>query len=244
MLGRRRRVGHVPDRPRDAATTTPPCSPRSTTWPPSTGSTRAAELLPEVLLAGQAAGALTDAGAPRCSTRPGTLQPGVPLCPPEGDAGTGMVATNSVAPRTGNVSAGTSIFAMVVLEQPLTRCTTSSTSSPPRPATWWRWCTATTARASSRAWAGLFGRVRRGARRPTSTPTTSSRRCSARRSTATPDGGGLLAYNYLSGEPITGLAEGRPLVVRTPDSRLTLANFMRAQLYGAFGTLRPRHATS
>ena len=159
------------------------------------------------------------------------------LCPPEGDAGTGMVATCSVAPRTGNVSAGTSIFAMVVLERPLEqRRTTSSTSSRRPPATRSRWCTATTARASSPRGRACSA----GSPRPPGTPLDADAVFEALFREALDgeaDAGGLLAYNHLAGEPIAGLAEGRPLFVRTPDSRFTLANFMRAQLYGVFGTL-------
>ena len=92
------------------------------------------------------------------------------------------------------------------------------------------------------AWVGLFARFADASRGRRSTPTPSSRRSSARRCDGEPDAGGLLAYNHLAGEPIAGLDEGRPLFVRTPDSRFTLANFMRAQLYGVFGTLAPRHA--
>ena len=144
------------------------------------------------------------------------------------------------APAT--CSAGTSIFAMVVLERAARRtCTTSSTSSPRPPATRSRWCTATTARASS---------ARGRASSASSRPPLGARRTRRRVRGAVPrrpldgeaDAGGLLAYNHLSGEPIAGLAEGRPLFVRTPDSRLTLANFMRAQLYGVFGDPEPRHA--
>jgi sugar (pentulose or hexulose) kinase len=194
-----------------------------------------AALLPKALVAGEDAGALTTEGAALLDPT-GRLQPGAPVCPPEGDAGTGMVATNAIAQRTGNISAGTSIFAMVVLEKPMTavheeldivttpagdlvamvHCNNGASEL----ATWAGVFTAFAAAIGANAdanavFGALFGAALEGEA----------------------DGGGLLAYNYLAGEPITGLAEGRPLVVRTPGSRLTLANFMRTQLYAAFGTL-------
>jgi len=192
-------------------------------------------LLPEVLGAGQAAGALTDEGAALLDPT-GTLHAGIPLCPPEGDAGTGMVATNSVAPRTGNVSAGTSIFAMVVLERPLGSLhhEIDVVTTPAGDPVAMVHCN--NGASEIDAWAGLFGQF------ATALGATASNDevfgalfRSALEGEA--DGGGLLAYNYLAGEPITGLEAGRPLVVRTPGSRATLANFMRAQLYGMFGTL-------
>ena len=194
-----------------------------------------APLLPEVLLAGQEAGRLTEAGAALLDPT-GTLQPGIPLCPPEGDAGTGMVATNAVAPRTGNVSVGTSIFAMVVLEKPLASVhdELDLVTTPSGELVAMVHCN--NGASELGAWADVFGQF------ATALGSTAGADevfgallREALRGDA--DGGGLLAYNYLSGEPITGLDEGRPLFVRTPDSRLTLANFMRAQVYGAFGTL-------
>lgn len=192
-------------------------------------------LLPGVLPAGGDAGMLTEAGA-KLLDPTGTLKPGVPVCPPEGDAGTGMVATNAVAPRTGNISAGTSIFAMVVLEKPLStvheeldivttpggdlvamvHCNNGASELGTWADVFSEFAAAIGAKADANAVFGaLFAAALEGEA----------------------DGGGLLAYNYLAGEPITGLAEGRPLVVRTPGSKFTLANFMRTQLYGVFGTL-------
>lgn len=196
---------------------------------------RVQDLLPEVLVAGQEAGRLTEEGAALLDPT-GTIRPGIPLCPPEGDAGTGMVATNSVAPRTGNVSAGTSIFAMVVLEQPLARVhhELDVVTTPAGDLVAMVHCN--NGASELNAWAGLFGEFATGLGRTTTADEvfgTLFRAALAGES----DGGGLLAYNYLSGEPITGMDEGRPLVVRTPDSRLTLANFMRTQIYSAFGTL-------
>ena len=158
------------------------------------------------------------------------------MCPPEGDAGTGMVATNAVAPRTGNVSAGTSIFAMVVLERPLAHAhhELDLVTTPAGDPVAMVHCN--NGASELAAWAGVFGRfaVAAGA----SVDNDGVFEVLFREALdGASDAGGLLAYNHLAGEPIAGLAEGRPLFVRTPDSRLTLANFMRAQLYGVYGTL-------
>ncbi|AEG43570.1 xylulokinase [Isoptericola variabilis] len=194
-----------------------------------------AELLPEVLVAGQEAGRLTPEGATLLDPS-GTLQAGVPLCPPEGDAGTGMVATNSVAPRTGNISAGTSIFAMVVLERPLARVhhELDLVTTPAGDLVAMVHCN--NGASELGAWAEMFGEFARALGGPATADDVFGALFRAALEGET-DGGGLLAYNYLAGEPITGLDAGRPLVVRTPGSRLTLANFMRTQIYGAFGTL-------
>lgn len=193
------------------------------------------DLLPEVLVAGQDAGRLTATGAALLDPS-GSLQPGVALCPPEGDAGTGMVATNAVAPRTGNISAGTSIFAMVVLERPLAGMhhELDLVTTPVGDLVAMVHCN--NGASEFGAWAQVFGEFAAAlghAADPDDVFATLVRSALA----AEADGGGLLAFNYLSGEPITGLEEGRPLLVRTPDSRLTLANFVRTQLYAAFGTL-------
>ncbi len=196
---------------------------------------RVADLLPEVLVAGQDAGRLSREGALLLDPT-GALQPGVPLCPPEGDAGTGMVATNSVAPRTGNISAGTSIFAMVVLEKPLgaVHPEVDIVTTPAGAPVAMVHCN--NGASELDGWARLFGELAAalGEARPDDVV---FRALFEAALDGEPDGGGLLAYNYLSGEPITGMAEGRPLFVRAPDSRLTLANFMRAQIYSAFATL-------
>src|SRR6478609_7643667 len=193
------------------------------------------DLLPTIRKAGEPAGTLTDAGA-RLLDPSGTLSSGVPVCPPEGDAGTGMVATNSVAPRTGNVSAGTSIFAMVVLEHELSRVhhQLDLVTTPAGDLVAMVHCN--NGASELNAWAGLFAEfaAATGAGLDTSTVFETLFRSAL---DGAPDCGGLMAFNYLSGEPITGLDEGRPLFLRTPDSRLTLANFMRTQLYSAFGTL-------
>ena len=196
---------------------------------------RIEELLPEVLVAGQDAGVLTDAGAALLDPS-GTLKSGAVLCPPEGDAGTGMVATASVAPRTGHVSAGTSIFAMVVLERPLSGVhheldvVTTPSGDPVA------MVHCNNGASELAAWVGLFQRfasVTGGGLSGDEIFQVLFREALD----GDPDAGGLLAYNHIAGEPIVGLTEGRPLFVRTPESRFTLANFMRAQLYGVFGTL-------
>ena len=191
--------------------------------------------LPEVLVAGRPAGELTDDGA-RLLDPTGTLEPGVPLCPPEGDAGTGMVATCSVAPRTGNVSAGTSIFAMVVLERPLdgVHSELDVVTTPAGDAVAMVHCN--NGASELAAWAAMFGRFATAAGHPLDTDAVFQTLLTEALQGES-DAGGVLAYNQLAGEPIVDLPEGRPLVVRTPDSRLTLANFMRAQVYGVFGTL-------
>jgi sugar (pentulose or hexulose) kinase len=193
------------------------------------------DLLPEVLPAGRAAGALTSEGAALLDPT-GVLRPGALACPPEGDAGTGMVATNSVAPRTGNVSAGTSIFAMVVLERPMRRphdeldLVTTPAGDPVA------MVHCNNGASELAAWAGLFGRFAEAAGAPIEADAVFETLL-AEALTGEADAGGLLAYNHLSGEPIAGLTEGRPLFVRTPDSRFTLANTMRAHVYGVFATL-------
>ncbi|MEQ6899171.1 FGGY-family carbohydrate kinase [Microbacterium sp. KR10-403] len=192
-------------------------------------------LLPEVLRAGEPAGALTAAGAALLDAS-GTLQPGAALCPPEGDAGTGMVATNAVAPRTGNVSAGTSIFAMVVLERALTALhhEIDLVTTPAGDPVAMVHCN--NGASELAAWAGLFERFAAASGTPLASDAVFDvlfREALA----GDADAGGLLAYNHLAGEPIAGTDAGRPLFVRTPGSDLSLANVMRAQLYGVFGTL-------
>lgn len=192
-------------------------------------------LLPAVRVAGEHAGVLTAEGA-RLLDPSGALQPGIPLCPPEGDAGTGMVATNAVAPRTGNVSAGTSVFAMVVLERPLAAAPeeVDLVTTPAGDPVAMVHCN--NGASELAAWAGLFGRFAAAASHPLDEDAVFEVLFREALDGA-PDAGGVLAYNQLAGEPIAGLAAGRPLVVRTPDSAFTLANFARAQLYGVFGAL-------
>ncbi|MDR1439254.1 MAG: FGGY-family carbohydrate kinase [Clostridiales bacterium] len=197
---------------------------------------RLREILPKVLSAGDAAGTLTPEGAALLDPS-GRLRPGIPLCPPEGDAGTGMVATNSVAERTGNVSAGTSIFAMFVLEKPLSKVHTEIdmvTTPSGKPVAMAHCNNCTT---DLDAWFRLFGEVAAlfgaGAEKPALYDALYNAALEG-----DPDCGGLLAYNYYSGEPITGLELGRPLLARLPDSKLTVANMVRALLYSAMATLK------
>jgi sugar (pentulose or hexulose) kinase len=195
-----------------------------------------ADLLPRIATAGEAAGELTEAGA-RWLDPTGRLRPGALLCPPEGDAGTGMVATNSVAPRTGNVSAGTSIFAMVVLERELGRMhrEVDLVTTPAGDPVAMVHCNNGASEVD--AWVGLFAEFARALGSDADRSAVFETLFTAALDGAR-DGGGLLAYNYLSGEPITGLEEGRPLFVRSPDSRFDLATFMRTHLFASLATLR------
>ena len=194
-----------------------------------------ADVLPAILPAGAAAGTLTPEGAALLDPT-GILEAGVVLCPPEGDAGTGMVATNAVAPRAGNVSAGTSIFAMVVLERPLAHVheELDLVTTPAGDPVAMVHCN--NGASELAAWVSMFRRFADAAGASlTADATYAALFTEALEGDA--DAGGILAYNQLAGEPIAGLDEGRPLVVRADDSRFTLANFMRAQLYGVFATL-------
>src|SRR3954470_2912504 len=175
-----------------------------------------AELLPAIALAGQPAGTLTDAGAELLDPT-GRLRPGIPLCPPEGDAGTGMVATNSVAPRTGNVSAGTSIFAMVVLERELAGMhrEIDLVTTPAGDPVAMVHCN--NGASELNAWAGLFAEFAR-ALGVEADPSRVFETLFTAALGGASDCGGMLAYNYLSGEPITDFEEGRPLFLRSPDS--------------------------
>jgi sugar (pentulose or hexulose) kinase len=196
---------------------------------------RVADLLPEVLVAGRDAGRLTPEGAALLDPT-GTLRPGIPFCPPEGDAGTGMVATNCVRPRLGSVSVGTSIFAMVVLEKPLQMMhpEVDQVTTPAGDLVAMVHCN--NGASELQAWATVFGQFATALGRPAKPDDVFGTLMRAALA-GEADGGGLLAYNYVAGEPITGMAEGRPLLVRTPDSRLTLANLARTHVYSAFATL-------
>ncbi len=194
------------------------------------------DILPQVRAAGQAAGALTAEGA-RLLDPTGVLRSGIVFCPPEGDAGTGMTATNAVAARTGNVSAGTSVFAMIVLEKALSKVypEIDMVTTPAGDAVAMIHCNNCTNEIN--AWAEVFrGFLEALGQKPDMNEVFTVMFRSALCGAA--DGGGLLLYNYLSGESITGLEEGRPLLARTPESKLTFANFMRAQLCSALATLR------
>jgi sugar (pentulose or hexulose) kinase len=194
------------------------------------------DILPKVLIAGDDAGVLNEEGAKRLDPT-GQLQPGSRLSPPEGDAGTGMVATNSVAERTGNVSAGTSVFAMIVLEKALSKLypeidmVTTPTGKPVA------MVHSNNCTSDLNAWVDLFQEFTN----VLGVEISEARLYEMLYKTALAgdaDGGGLLAYNYLSGEHITHLEEGRPLFVRTPESRFTLSNFMRVHLFSALGALK------
>ncbi|MFJ6677710.1 xylulokinase [Microbacterium sp. NPDC091382] len=193
------------------------------------------DLLPEVLPAGADAGTLTADGAALLDPT-GTLRPGAVAAPAEGDAGTGMVATNAVSPRTGNVSAGTSIFAMVVLERPLARVHTEIdlVTTPAGDPVAMVHCNNGASELAS--FAALFARFAAASGQSMTTDAVYETLLREALEGAA-DAGGVLAYNHLSGEPIAGLDEGRPLVVRTPDADFSLANVMRAQVYGVFATL-------
>lgn len=196
---------------------------------------RLRDLLPRVVPAGVPAGTLTAAGAERLDPS-GTLAAGIPCCPPEGDAGTGMVATNAVAPRTGNVSVGTSVFAMVVLERGLRRMhhEIDVVTTPAGDPVAMVHCN--NGASELGAWAGVFGEFAAALGVTCDDDAVFAALLQAA-AAGEPDAGGLLAYNFLAGEPVAGLLEGRPLVVRTPGSRLTLGNLARAHLYGVFATL-------
>lgn len=194
------------------------------------------DVMPKVLTAGENAGTLTAEGA-KLLDPTGTLQSGIPLCPPEGDAGTGMVATNSVARRTGNVSAGTSVFAMIVLEKELRKVhpEIDLVTTPSGDLVAMVHCNNCTS--DLNAWVNIFKEFSEAfgidvdMNKLFGTLYNKALEGDA-------DCGGLLAYNYFSGEHITGFEEGRPLFVRTPESKFNLANFMRVHLFTALGALK------
>ncbi|APX33260.1 ATPase [Brachybacterium sp. P6-10-X1] len=193
------------------------------------------QILPEVLTAGQDAGSLTAEGAALLDPT-GALQPGAVAAPPEGDAGTGMVATQAVDPRTGNVSAGTSAFAMVVLEGPLSgpREEIDLVTTPAGdPVAMIHTNNCTT---DLDAWLALFSRFAELIGHPVG-PEELYGALFGAGAAGEVDAGGVLSYNYVSGEHQTGVPSGRPLLVREQEARFTLENFMRSQLYGAFGAL-------
>ena len=194
------------------------------------------DIFPKVLVAGENAGTLTAEGAKKLDPT-GTLQPGAPLCPPEGDAGTGMVATNSVAVRTGNVSAGTSVFAMVVLENELKKLheELDMVTTPAGDAVAMVHCNNCTS--DLNAWVNIFKEFAESFGIDVDMNKLFGTLYN-KAMEADKDCGGLLAYNYFSGEHITGFTEGRPMFVRTPDSKFNLANFMRVNLYTSLGALK------
>lgn len=194
------------------------------------------DILPEVLVAGDNAGELTESGAKLLDVS-GDLLPGTPFCPPEGDAGTGMVATNSVAKRTGNVSAGTSVFAMIVLEKELSKVYSEIDLVTTPSGNLVAMAHSNNCSSDLNAWVALFDEFAKtvgfAIDRNTLYETLYKQAL-----LGDSDCGGLLAYGYLSGEHITGFEEGRPLFVRSSDSKFNLANFMRVHLFTALGALK------
>ena len=196
------------------------------------------DLLPEPLVAGTPAGELTEEGA-KLLDPTGTLQPGITLAPPEGDAGTGMMATNSVRKRTGNVSAGTSIFATVVLEGKLKALHPEVDLVTTPAGDLAGMSHANNFTSDLNAWVGLFGQFAEALGHPVDAGTlygTLFRAAIADDVDA--NCGGLLNYPFRSGEFLAGLPEGRPLFARKPEARMSLGNFMRAQLFGAFSPVK------
>ena len=194
------------------------------------------QILPRVLVAGQNAGTLTAEGALRLDPT-GTLQAGCPLCPPEGDAGTGMVATNAVKQRTGNVSAGTSSFSMIVLEKPLSKPyeMIDMVTTPDGSLVAMVHCNNCTS--DLNAWVGIFKEYLQLLGVPVDMNEVFGKLYNnALKGDA--DCGGLVSYNYISGEPVTGIGTGHPLFVRSAGDKFNLANFMRAHLHAAVGVLK------
>ncbi|SFL68154.1 Sugar (pentulose or hexulose) kinase [Gracilibacillus orientalis] len=194
------------------------------------------DILPEVLVAGENAGTLTEEGVKLLDVT-GELEAGIPLCPPEGDAGTGMVATNSVAKRTGNVSAGTSAFAMVVMEKDLSKVHPEIDLVTTPSGNLVAMAHSNNCTSDLNAWVGLFEEFTQAIgfdvdkNKLFETLFEKALQGDA-------DGGGLLSYGYLSGEHMTHFEEGRPLFTRTSESNFNLANFMRTHLYTSFGAMK------
>lgn len=194
------------------------------------------EIMPKVLCAGDDAGCLTEGGV-KLLDPTGTLQAGIPVCPPEGDAGTGMIATNSVAKRTGNVSAGTSVFAMIVLEKELSKVYTeidmvTTPSGSPVAMAHANNCTS-----DLNAWVNIFKEYSEAMGMKVDMNTLFGTLYN-KALEGDADCGGLLSYGYYSGENIIPIDEGRPVFIRTPNSKFNLANFMRTHLYAALGALK------
>lgn len=194
------------------------------------------DIFPKVLNAGEDAGSLTEEGAKKLDVS-GHLKAGIPLCPPEGDAGTGMVATNAVKQRTGNVSAGTSSFSMIVLEKDLTKPyeMIDMVTTPDGSLVAMVHCNNCTS--DLNAWVNLFKEYQQLLGVPVDMNEVFGKLYNhALEGDA--DCGGLISYNYISGEPVTGLAEGRPMFVRSANDKFNLANFMRSHLYASVGVLK------
>jgi sugar (pentulose or hexulose) kinase len=194
------------------------------------------DILPKSLSAGEAAGTLTEHGAQRLDIS-GHLKGGCPLCPPEGDAGTGMVATNAVKQRTGNVSAGTSSFSMIVLEKDLSKPNEmiDIVTTPDGSLVAMVHCNNCTS--DINAWVKLFKEYQQLLGIPVDMNEIYSKLYN-HALTGNADCGGVLSYNYISGEPVAGLQEGRPLVVRSANDKFNLANFIRTNLYATVAVLK------
>ena len=194
------------------------------------------DILPEVLVSGAQGGELTETGASLLDVT-GQLKPGIPMCPPEGDAGTGMVATNSTAVRTGNVSAGTSVFAMIVLEKELSQAYPEIDLVTTPDGSMVAMVHSNNCTSDYDAWINLFGEAAKalGMDIPKSKLYDTLLGMALQ---GDPDGGGLLSYGYVAGEHITGFEEGRPLFVRSANSHFNLSNFMRVSLFTSLGALR------
>lgn len=197
---------------------------------------RLENILPTVLVAGEKAGELTEEGAKLLDVT-GQLKPGIPLCPPEGDAGTGMVATNSVAARTGNVSAGTSVFAMIVLEKELSKVYSEIDLVTTPDGKLVAMAHSNNCTSDYDAWIGLFAQAMKAMGMEVDKPKLYDTLLGMALQ-GDPDCGGLLAYGYISGEHMTHFEEGRPLFVRSSKSNFNLANFMRVNLFTALGAMR------
>ena len=194
------------------------------------------DILPKVLSAGENAGVLTPEGSKKLDAS-GHLKAGIPICPPEGDAGTGMVATNAVQQRTGNVSAGTSSFSMIVLEKDLSKPyeMIDMVTTPDGSLVAMVHCNNCTS--DLNAWVNLFKEYQELLGIPVNMDEIYSKLYNIAL-TGDTDCGGLLSYNYISGEPVTGFADGRPLFVRSANDKFNLANFMRTHLYASVGVLK------
>lgn len=194
------------------------------------------DVLPKIVPVGECAGKLTEEGALLLDPT-GTFGAGVPLCPPEGDAQTGMIATNSITPKTGNVSAGTSIFSMIVLEKPLSGVhkeidVVTTPNGDPVAMVHCNSCTS-----DLDAWVNMFG----GLLRSVGADMTKGQLYDTLYALAAKgeaDCDGVISYNYYAGEPVTGLQNGRPLLMRDPDSGFTVENLMRSLVYSCVATLK------
>ena len=194
------------------------------------------EILPEVLVAGEEAGTLTEEGAKLLDVS-GNLEAGIPVCPPEGDAGTGMVATNSIAKRTGNVSAGTSVFAMIVLEEELKNVhpEIDLVTTPTGNLVAMVHCNNCSSELD--AWVKIFGEFAELSGHPIAKPALYDM-LYYHALTGDPDCGDTVVYNFLSGEPVAGAENGRPMYFRTPDGKFNLANLFRAEVYSTMAALK------